>query len=435
MPIGAWVASLVFDIASAAAEPGTDKESIGMARQRFVIVGAGLAGAKAAEALRDKGFDGQITLIGDELHHPYERPALSKDYLAGKADRDSVFVHPDTWYAEHEVDLRLGIGVSRIDRGWRRVELADGSIVGYDKLLLATGASPRRLPVPGADEPGVHYLRRIEDSDAVKDALATASRLVVIGAGWIGLEVTAAARRAGVAVTVLESAKLPLLRVLGAEVAAVFANLHRDHGVDLRFGVTVSEIAPSVVRLADGTEIGADAVLVGVGADPNVRLAHRAELAVDNGILVDAALRTDDPDIVAAGDVASALHPLFGKHIRVEHWANALSQPPVAAATMLGRQGIHDELPYFYTDQYDLGMEYVGHVEPGGYDEVVFRGDVGAREFIAFWLKDNRVLAGMNVNIWDVGEPIRALIRAGNPVNPDALADPDQPLDQFVQSA
>ncbi|MEU6427331.1 FAD-dependent oxidoreductase [Microbispora sp. NPDC046973] len=400
-----------------------------MTQQRFVIVGAGLAGAKAAEALREQGFDGRITLIGAEPHRPYERPPLSKGYLAGTTDRAGVFVHPESWYADHDVELRLGVAAAGLDRGAHRVELSDGSAIGYDKLLLATGARPRTPPIPGAHAPHVRYLRRIEDCEALRDVLGSVSRLAVIGAGWIGLEVTAAARQAGVAVTVLETAQLPLLRALGPEVARVFAGLHRDHGVDLRLGVAVSEITPSGVRLADGGEIGADAVLVGVGAEPEVRLAARAGLHVDDGIVVDAALRTGDPDIVAAGDVANAHHPLLGTHVRVEHWANALKQPAVAAATMLGREAVYEELPYFYTDQYDLGMEYVGHVEPGGYDQVVFRGDVAAREFIAFWLSGDRVLAGMNVNVWDVVEPIKTLIRTRTPVTAQALADPGRPLE------
>jgi 3-phenylpropionate/trans-cinnamate dioxygenase ferredoxin reductase subunit len=397
-----------------------------VADQRFVIVGAGLAGAKAAEALRDQGFTGQITVIGDELHRPYERPPLSKGHLTGQADRDSMAVHPAAWYTDHQVELALGIGVSRLDREAHRVDLADGSSHRYDKLLLATGASPRKPPVPGADAMGVHYLRRIEDSESIKDALTKASRLTIVGAGWIGLEVAAAARQAGVDVTVVESAELPLLRVLGREVATVFAALHREHGVDFRFGASVEGITAKGVTLADGTVIAADAVVVGVGACPNSQLAQRAGLHVDNGIMVNAALRTCDPDIVAAGDVANAFHPLLGKHIRVEHWANALSQPVTAAATMLGREASYEELPYFFTDQYDLGMEYVGHVDPGGYDEVVFRGDPGRREFIAFWLQENRVLAGMNVNVWDVVDPIKALI--GKTVDPKALRDPDRPL-------
>ncbi|MEN3536879.1 FAD-dependent oxidoreductase [Microbispora sp. ZYX-F-249] len=405
-----------------------------MTQQRFVIVGAGLAGAKAAEALREQGFDGRITLIGAEPHRPYERPPLSKGCLTGSTDRAGVFVHQDGWYAEHDVEVLLGVAATGLDRGAHRVELADGGAIEYDKLLLATGARPRRPPIPGARAPHVRYLRRIEDCESLRDVLGSVSRMAVIGAGWIGLEVTAAARRAGVAVTVLEAARLPLLRVLGPEAAQVFAGLHRDHGVDLRLGVTVSEITPSGVRLGDGGEIAADAVLVGVGAEPEVELALRAGLHVDNGVVVDATLRTGDPDIVAAGDVANAYHPLLGRHVRVEHWANALKQPAVAAAAMLGRDAVYEELPYFYTDQYDLGMEYVGHVEPGGYDQVVFRGDVAARKFIAFWLKGDRVLAGMNVNVWDVVEPIKRLIRAGTPVTSHALADPDRPLEILAAS-
>jgi 3-phenylpropionate/trans-cinnamate dioxygenase ferredoxin reductase component len=391
---------------------------------RIVVLGAGLAGGKTVEALRTKGFDGSITLIGEEEHRPYERPALSKDYLAGKAERDSVFVHEQTWYAEHAVDLRLGVRATAIDRAGHEVALSDGSSVSYDKLLLSTGASPRMLP--GVD--GVHYLRRLEDSDRLKEILATKEHLVVIGAGWIGLEVAAAARAAGLRVTVVEVLELPLLRVLGREIAQVFADLHNANGVDLRLGVGVDHVTGTAVRLADGSRLDADAVVVGIGAAPNVSLAVDAGLAVDDGVVVDAQLRTADQDILAAGDVASAFHPFLGRHVRVEHWANALNQPATAAATMLGHDEPYDELPYFYTDQYDLGMEYLGHVTPGGYDRLVVRGDLAAREFIAFWLKDNHVLAGMNVNIWDVTEPIKALIRSGRRVDPAALADPDTPL-------
>lgn len=315
--------------------------------------------------------------------------------------------------------------------------LADGSRLGYAKLLLATGSSPRRLPVPGADAEGVLYLRRVADSDRIRSAFQGASRVVVIGAGWIGLETTAAARLAGVEVTVLETAELPLLRVLGREVAEVFAELHREQGVDLRFGVQVTEITGSAgwadgVRLSDGSRIPADVVIVGVGITPNGQLAQAAGLEVGNGIVTDARLRTSDPDIYAAGDVANAYHPLLGRHIRVEHWANALNQPQAAARAMLGGDGVYDLVPYFYTDQYDLGMEYAGYVEPGGYDRVVFRGDVGQREFIAFWLGGGRVLAGMNVNVWDVNEVIQAMVRGGRTADPGRLADPSVPLEEFT---
>jgi len=403
----------------------------------YVIAGASLAGAKAAETLRAEGFGGPVVLIGTEEELPYERPPLSKDYLLGKAGRDTIYVHPLEWYAGHDVDLRLGTTVTGIDRGARVVTLDDGSRVSYRKLLLTTGSSPRRLPVPGADLGGVLYLRTAADSDRLKAAFRPEARIVVIGAGWIGLEATAAARAAGAGVTVLEAAELPLLRVLGREVADVFAGLHREHGVDLRFGVQVAEITGSGnhadgVRLADGTHVPADTVLVGVGIAPNVQLAEQAGLDVDNGIKVDASLTTTDPDIFAAGDVANAFHPLLLRHIRVEHWANALNQPKAAARSMLGQEVAYDRVPYFFTDQYDLGMEYSGYVEPEGYAQVVFRGDVPGREFVAFWLDRNqRVLAGMNVNVWDVNEQVQELIRAGRPVDPDALRDPARPLDSL----
>jgi 3-phenylpropionate/trans-cinnamate dioxygenase ferredoxin reductase subunit len=403
----------------------------------YVIAGAGLAGAKAAETLRAEGFDGPVVLVGDETERPYERPTLSKEYLQGKAERETIFVHPQAWYADNAVELRLGSPVTGIDRAALEVTLADGSRVGYAKLLLATGSAPRRLTVPGADADGVLYLRRVGDSDQIRTAFQTASRVAVIGAGWIGLEATAAARAAGAEVTVLEAAELPLLRVLGREVAQVFADLHRQHGVDLRFGVGVEEISvtggrATGVRLADGSQVEADVVIVGVGITPNSQLAEAAGLETGNGIVVDAGLKSSDPDIFAAGDVASAFHPLLGRHIRVEHWANALNQPQAAARAMLGQDVAYDRVPYFYTDQYDLGMEYAGYVEPGGYDQVVFRGDKDKREFVAFWLSGGRVLAGMNVNVWDVNDAIQDLVRGGQTVDPARLADTDVPLDQVA---
>ncbi|HEX9039426.1 MAG TPA: FAD-dependent oxidoreductase [Trebonia sp.] len=405
------------------------------ANEALVIAGAGLAGAKAAETLRAEGFAGPVVLIGDENERPYERPPLSKDYLMGKAERESIYVHPRDWYREHDVDLRLGAAVTGIDRERHAVTLADGSRVGYGKLLLATGSSPRRLPVPGASLQGVHYLRTVGDSDAIKQAFQSAERVAVIGAGWIGLEAAAAARTAGAEVAVVEMAELPLLRVLGREVAQVFADLHRANGVDLRMGAGVAEITGSGDRvsgvlLSDGSHLPADAVVVGVGITPNTQLAEAAGLEVGNGILADASLRTSDPDIYAAGDVACAYHPLLKASIRVEHWANARNQPQAAAKAMLGQQVAFDRLPYFYTDQYDLGMEYSGYVEPGGYDEVVFRGDKERREFVSFWLSNGRVLAGMNVNVWDVNDAVQSLIRRGAPVDTAKLANPDIPLEE-----
>jgi 3-phenylpropionate/trans-cinnamate dioxygenase ferredoxin reductase component len=403
----------------------------------YVIAGASMAGAKAAEALRAEGFDGRVILIGTESELPYERPPLSKDYLLGKAERETIYVHPREWYAEQNIDLRLGVTVTEIDPAAHQVSLDDGSQLGYAKLLLTTGSSPRRLSVPGADLDGVLHLRSVGDSDQIKAAFASASRVAVIGAGWIGLETAAAARTAGAEVTVLEMAELPLLRVLGREVAQIFADLHREHGVDLRCGVEISEITGAEgkvtgVRLADGSHVEADVVIAGVGITPNTQPATAAGLDVDNGIRVDAQLRSSDPDIYAAGDVANAFNPLLGKHIRVEHWANALDQPQAAVKAMLGQDVSYDRVPYFFTDQYDLGMEYAGYVEPGGYKEVVFRGDPEQGEFIAFWLDaDGRVLAGMNVNIWDVTDAIQSLIRTGQPVDKSALRDPETPLESL----
>jgi 3-phenylpropionate/trans-cinnamate dioxygenase ferredoxin reductase component len=399
----------------------------------YVIVGASLAGAKAAETLRAEGFEGRLVMIGSETERPYERPPLSKGYLTGEARRESLYVHPTQWYDEHDVDLRLGATVTGIDRSGHQVTLADGSQVGYTKLLLTTGSSPRPLAVPGAELDGVHYLRTADDSDRIRTAFQDAARVTVIGGGWIGLEAAAAASTGGADVTVLEAAELPLLRVMGSKVAEVFASLHREHGVDLRTSVQAAEITgnghATGVRLGDGSQVGADVIVVGIGITPNVQLAADAGLEVDDGIRVDASLRSSDPDIYAAGDVASAFHPLLGRHLRVDHWSNALNQPQTAARAMLGQDVAYDRVPYFYTDQYDLGMEYCGHVEPDGYDQVIFRGDVPGREFIAFWMAGERVVGGMNVNVWGVTEKIEALVRDGRPALLDRLADPDVPLD------
>jgi 3-phenylpropionate/trans-cinnamate dioxygenase ferredoxin reductase subunit len=402
----------------------------------FAIVGAGLAGAKAAEALRAEGFDGRVVLLGAEPHRPYERPPLSKGYLQGSSDRDTVYVHPPDWYTEHQVELRLDTPVTAIHRRAHEIVTGDGSRLRYDKLLLTTGATPRRLPVPGADLDRVRCLRNLDDSDHLKSAFNPAAKVVIIGGGWIGLETAAAARTAGAEVTVLERAELPLLRVLGPRVAQVFADLHRDHGVDLRCQTTVKAIRPATsdpssagaVLLTGGTELEADVIVVGIGVTPNVELARSCGLNVDNGVLVNRHLVTSDNDILAAGDVANAYHPLLHRQLRVEHWANALHQPVIAAKTMLGETASYDRLPYFFTDQYDLGMEYTGYTDPDGHDQVVIRGDTTTREFIAFWLNNGRLTAAMNVNVWEATEPIRELIRSGAHVDASRLTDLDVPL-------
>ncbi|MFD9733166.1 NAD(P)/FAD-dependent oxidoreductase [Umezawaea sp. NPDC059074] len=386
----------------------------------IVIVGGGLAGAKSAEALREQGYEGALVLVAGENHHPYERPPLSKGYLGGKDDRASFKALDDGWYAEHDVDLRRGVTATSVDFAGHEVVLDDGSRLGYDKLVLATGASPRVPSIPGAES--ALYLRTVEDSDRLRESFTAGSRLVVVGAGWIGLEAASAARQAGVEVTVVHSSSAPLRRALGDEVAKVFADLHVEHGVEFRFDATVEEITAGGVRLGDGTEVPADHVLVAVGAVPNVDLAEG--LDVDNGVVVDATLRTSDPDVYAVGDVANAFNPTLGKHIRVEHWANALNQPATVAAAILDKGASYQAQPYFFTDQYDLGMEFVGDIT--GYDRVVFRGDVQGREFIAFWLKDGTVVAGMNVNVWDVNDTLKSLI--GTTPDLDRLADPDVDL-------
>ena len=399
----------------------------------FVIVGGGMAGAIATQTLREEGFDGKITLLGQEPNAPYERPPLSKDYLQGKADRDSIFVHPEPWYAEHAVELSLGSTVTSLDPASRTI----GERLSYDKLLLATGSKPRRLDVPGADLDGVYYLRNVEESDWLKIEFAQANRVVIIGAGWIGLETAAAARAAGLDVTLLVSGDLPLQHVLGPEAAPIFDELHRSHGVDLRYRTTAVELTGrhgrvTGVMLSDGTRIDADMIIVGIGAVPRTEIAADAGLKIDNGIVVDEHLRTSDPDIFAAGDIAQTYSPRLGRHIRVEHWANARRQGVVAAKAMLGQDAADVRPSYFFTDQYDLSMEYTGDIGPAGYDRVIFRRHADSDQMIVFWLSEQRVQAGMNINIWDVADDIERLIQSARPINADDLADPAIPLASFV---
>ncbi|MFJ7159576.1 NAD(P)/FAD-dependent oxidoreductase [Streptomyces sp. NPDC101118] len=412
------------------------------AHRTFVIVGGGLAGAKAAETLRSEGFTGRVILICDERDHPYERPPLSKGYLTGKEERDSVFVHEPAWYARSDIELHLGQPAVHLDRAAKTVELGDGTVVPYDRLLLATGAEPRRLDIPGTDLAGVHHLRRLAHAERLRRVLVTLGRdnghLVIAGAGWIGLEVAAAARGYGAEVTVIEPEPTPLHAVLGPELGRIFTDLHTEHGVRFRFGARLAEIVGQdgmvlAARTADGDEHPAHAVLAAIGAAPRTALAEAAGLVLADradggGIAVDASLRTSDPDVFAAGDVAAAQHPLLGHRLRVEHWANALNGGPAAARAMLGQEVAYDRVPYFFSDQYDMGMEYSGYAPPGSYDEVVIRGDVAKREFIAFWLAEGRVIAGLNMNVWDVTESIQALIRTGARPGGEALADPSVPL-------
>ena len=400
-------------------------------RRGFVVVGGGLAGGKAVETLREEGYEGRLVLVCAERERPYERPPLSKGYLLGKQPRDEAFVHSQDWYAENDVELLLGTRAEELDTVDHEVALSDGQRLMYDRLLIATGATPRRLDVPGAGLTGVRYLREIGDSDRLRELLIPGRRVVVVGASWIGLEVTAAAREHGANVTVVETLDLPLQRILGDRVGQVFRRLHEDHGVTFRLGTGIDRITGDNqvdgVVTSSGEHLPADLVVAGIGVAPVTDLADAAGLTVDNGIVVDASLRTSAPDVFAAGDVANAWHPRYEQGIRVEHWANALNGGPAAAKAMLGQDMTYDRLPYFYSDQYDLGFEYVGWVAPGEENDVVLRGDVEGRAFHAFWLRGDVVRAGMHVNLWDDGiDPVKEIV--GKTVDRNRLADTDVAL-------
>jgi 3-phenylpropionate/trans-cinnamate dioxygenase ferredoxin reductase subunit len=400
----------------------------------FVVVGGGLAAAKLAEALRDQQFDGQIIVVGGESYLPYDRPPLTKGFLAGKKKLADFTLQPQDWYASNNIDLRLSTQVESIDRAAKTVALSDGTILSYDKLALATGSRSKRPPIPGSDAEGVYYLRSYDDAEAMSERLTSGSRLAIVGAGWIGLEVAAQARSRGAEVSIVEGAPTPLNAALGPELGKVFGDLHVSKGVDLRTDASVSAITvtdgvATGLELKDGTTIAANTVLVAVGAAPNIELAKAAGLDTDSGVLVDESLVTSDPDIVAVGDIAEHLHPVLNRRVRVEHWANALNQPATAAKAMLGNPEPYERQPYFYTDQYELGMEYTGLAEAGQYEQVVIRGDLAKLEFIAFWLdSQNRVIAGMNVNVWDVTDDIKELINSARPVDPARLGDPNTAL-------
>jgi 3-phenylpropionate/trans-cinnamate dioxygenase ferredoxin reductase component len=405
--------------------------------ETFVIAGGGLAGAKAAETLREEGFSGRLVLIGEEPERPYERPPLTKDYLRGESPREKTFVHPAAFYSEHDIELMTGAAVTALDPMRGRLTFAGGRELGYDRLLLATGAAPRLLSVPGAALDEIYYLRTLGDCGALRERLELGGKAVVIGAGWLGTEFAASARERGVEVTIIEPAAVPLERVVGVEVGSVYRDLHREHGVELLLGTGVAALEGDStwrrVRTSDGNTVDCDFVVVGIGAAPRTELAEQAGLTTDNGIVADLQLATSAPNVYAAGDVANAWHPFYERHVRVEHWANALNQGPAAARAMLGQDVTYDRLPYFFSDQYDVGMEYSGFATE--WDRVVFRGDPASREFMAFWLVADRVVAGMNVNVWDVNDAIQRLIRERVAVDDRRLADPDVPLDDLSRRA
>jgi 3-phenylpropionate/trans-cinnamate dioxygenase ferredoxin reductase subunit len=394
--------------------------------RRFVIVGASLAGAKAAETIRKEGFEGSVTLVGEEAERPYERPPLSKEYLRGEAGPEKLYVHAEGFYEAQGIDLRLSSSVTSLDLAGQSVSLASGERLGYDSLLLCTGAKPRRLALPGAELAGVYYLRDMVSSATLREAIKAAGRAVVVGAGWIGCEVAASARQMGPEVAIVEVSQLPLQKVLGPEMGQFYRDVHRDHGVEMHFGVAPEAVVGSAraegVRLADGRVVPGDIVIVGIGAEPRAELAEQAGLETGNGVLADEYLETSRPGVFAAGDLANSFHPLFGERVRLEHWSAARNQGPAAARNMLGRHEAYTRVPYFYSDQYDVGMEYSGHAP--SWDEVIIRGDVKARQFIAFWVKDGRVAAGMNVNIWDVSGEISDLVASRRTVDTKKLVDP-----------
>jgi len=397
----------------------------------MLVVGAGLAGAKAVEAARESGYDGEVLLVGDEGLLPYERPPLSKEVLRGEKPLDSSAVFDERWYADHQVELVLDDPVVGLDPASRTATLRGGRTLSFDRCVLATGSAPRRLDVPGADLEGVHLLRTRADCAALQPALAAASRVAVLGAGWIGCEVAASARQLGREVVLVEPAPLPLQRVLGREVGLAFRELHADHGVDPRFDVSPVALhgtgAVESVELSDGSSEPADLVVVGVGVTPRVELAAFAGLAVDDGIVVDEHLHAGRSGVIACGDVASAWHPRFHRHLRVEHWANALNQGATAGRNAAGAQEAYTRLPYFYSDQYDLGLEYVGWADAAT-ASVAVRGSLEAREFIAFYHRGGVVDAALAVNTWDVIEDLKAIVQSGAPADLAALTDPEVPL-------
>ena len=406
--------------------------------ESIVIAGGGLAGATAARTLRNEGFPGRITLIGAEVHHPYLRPPLSKEYLLGKAGEEAVPVAPGAWYAEHDVDLRLGVQVAGIDAGRHTVRLSSGDSVGYGALLLATGALPRHLPLPGSTLDGVSTFRTLDDSRRLRDRLSPGGQdVVMIGSGWIGMELAAAASSYGNRVTLLGLEDIPLAAAIGPELGSFFRSLHEANGVQFRLGATAAGLLGDSGRVTavvtgSGETLPADVVVIAVGVAPDTTLAEQAGLTVDNGVLTDAALRTSTPDIFAAGDVANALHPFTGQHHRSEHWSNALNGGKVAAKSMLGQDAALDTIPYFYTDQYDVSMEYSGFPTLAAGAEPVIRGSLDSREFIAFWQHEGKVVAGMNVNVPRTQKAIKALISSRATIAAGSLADPGVALDQLL---
>lgn len=408
-----------------------------MTAETFVIVGASLAGATAAATLREEGFDGRIVLIGAEARPPYERPPLSKEYLRGEQPLDKALVRPPEFYAEQQIETLFGIRAVALSPAERRIELEDGSRVGYDKLLITTGGRNRRLPIPGLDLEGVHGLRDAADADRIRTAAARARKAVVVGMGFIGAEAAASLRQMGLGVTAIEGARVPLERVLGEEVGRVLEAIHRDQGVELIFADPVAAFEGAgrveTVVTKSGRRIVCDFAVVGLGIEPVTDLVAGTDVKVDNGIVVDELSRASVERIYAAGDVANHHHPVFGRHVRVEHWQNALKQGAAAARSMLGKAEPYDEVHWFWSDQYDANIQYAGfHTE---WDELVVRGSMKDRSFVAFYLKDGQVEAAAALNRAKDLRRSMPLIKARVPVDPVALRDEDMEIRRLAAAA
>lgn len=399
-----------------------------MSTESFVIVGGGLAAARAIEAIRDGGHEGSVVLVGNEGSLPYDRPPLSKSVLAGPDAPDTTELHPRQWYTERQIDLRLGVEATRLDPAHHTLTLDDATGLTWDRLLIATGSSVRRLDVPGADLDNVLYLRTAEQSMALRRRLSSGGPVVIVGAGWIGLEVAAAARAHGCEVTIIEPQPAPLHGIVGPQIGQFFVDLHTAQGVTFRLGEGVQRLvgdqSVTGVVTSSGDLLQAETVLVGVGISPNTGLAEEAGIEVDNGIVCDQSMRTSVPDVFAAGDVANWFNPTLGRHIRVDHWANAQDGGFAAGRSMLGEPVSYDAVPYFFSDQYDIGLEYAGHIPRGTHTELVVRGDPTDQAFMAFWLSHGKVLAGMHVNMWDTIESVKDLIKNGETVDPHHLPGP-----------
>jgi len=398
--------------------------------ETFVIVGAGVAGGGAAAALREEGFDGRVVLIGAEQQPPYERPPLSKEYLRGESSFERALFQPPDFYDENGVETRFGVRATRVDAAEKVVELDGGERVAYDRLLVATGGRNRRFRIPGMDLEGIYSLRTVADSDRIRAEISPGRRAVVVGMGFIGSEVAASLRQSGVDVVVVDRNEVPLRRVLGEEVGRVIEGIHRDHGTSMIFEDTVAafEGVGRVERAttARGRRIECDFVVVGLGVEPVTDLLADTGAEIDNGVVVDEYLRTGVEGIYAAGDVANHYHPVFGRRIRVEHWQNALKQGPVAARNMLDKDKPYDEVPWFWSDQYEHNLQYAGfHTE---WDELVVRGSIEERNFVAFYRKERRVLAAVALNR---GRDLRRsmpLIKAREPIDAARLCDLDVDL-------